>query len=157
MYKPSDDDLKFMRYALRVASIADKYFGEVPVGSIAVKEGKIIAAGLNRPITSKDPTAHAEITAIRRAAHREGAYRIPNVDLYVTLEPCTMCIGAIIHARIRRLFYSAPDPKVGVISTGVYQVIEKGLNHKLEIFGGLLADESSSMLKDFFFRRRKFR
>jgi len=152
--KITGDNIRYMRRALRCAGIAAKYYDEVPVGAVAVYNNRIIAAGLNRPISSKDPTAHAEIVALRRAAARLGAYRIPDVDLFVTLEPCVMCMGAIIHARIRKLYYAAPDPKVGVISTGVYRLIEEGLNHNLSIVGGLLAEESTVLLKSFFSKRR---
>jgi tRNA(adenine34) deaminase len=152
--KITGDEIRYMRRALRCAVIAAKYFDEVPVGAVAIHNNRIIAAGLNRPISSKDPTAHAEIVALRRAAERLGAYRIPDVDLFVTLEPCVMCMGAIIHARIRKLYYAAPDPKVGVISTGVYRLIEEGLNHNLSIVGGLLAEESTILLKSFFSKRR---
>jgi len=127
---------------------------EVPVGAICVYEDRIISAGYNHPIAAKDPTNHAEVVAIRRAAKRRGAYRIPEVDIYITLEPCTMCMGALIHARVRRLFFAAPDPKVGVISTGVYEQIERGLNHRLEVYGGILAEEAANMLKSFFASKR---
>ncbi len=149
-----DIDLKFMDRALRCARIGEKFFDEVPVGALTVLDGKIISAGLNKPISSKDPTAHAEIVAIRRATKKLGAYRIPDVDLYVTLEPCTMCMGAIIQARIKTVYFGAPDPKVGVVSTGVYRLIEQGLNHRLTIVGGLRAEQAASMLREFFSGRR---
>lgn len=143
-----------MSKALRAARIAFNWHNEVPVGAVVVYSNKIVSAGFNCPITSKDPTAHAEIIALRRAARRIGAYRLPEAELYVTLEPCIMCIGAIIHARIKKVTFAAPDPKVGVVSTGIYKLIEDDLNHRLEIAGGLSADEASGLLKEFFFRRR---
>ena len=144
----------YMQRALRAARIASMRYLEVPVGAVVVHSGKIISAAFNCPIAAKDPTAHAEIVAIRRAARRIGAYRLPEAEIYVTLEPCIMCMGAIIHARLKKIIFAAPDPKIGVISTGIYKLIEDDLNHKLEIVGGLLADESSSLLKDFFLKKR---
>lgn len=150
----TEKNLFYMRKALRVARIACNRHNEVPVGAVVVCSGRIVAAGFNCPITSKDPTAHAEIVAIRRAAKRIGAYRLPEAELYVTLEPCIMCIGAIIHARIKKVTFAAPDPKIGVVSTGIYKLIEDDLNHQLEIAGGLLAEEASALLKEFFFNKR---
>lgn len=146
--------LHFMKMALRCARIGWKYWDEVPVGAVTVRNDRIIAAGFNKPISSRDPSAHAEIIVIRRTAEKLGAYRIPDIDLYVTLEPCIMCLGAIIQARIQKLVFAAPDPKVGVFSTGIYDTVENGLNHKLEIKGGILAEEAGEMLRDFFIQRR---
>lgn len=143
-----------MQRALRAARIASKRYNEVPVGAVVVHAGKIVSIGFNCPIASKDPTAHSEIIAIRRAAKRIGAYRLPEAEIFVTLEPCIMCMGAIIHARLKKITFAALDPKVGVISTGIYKLIEDDLNHKLEIMGGLLGDESSLLLKDFFLKKR---
>jgi tRNA(adenine34) deaminase len=144
----------YMQRALRAARIASKRYNEVPVGAVVVHAGKIVSIGFNCPIASKDPTAHSEIIAIRRAAKRIGAYRLPEAEIFVTLEPCIMCMGAIIHARLKKITFAALDPKVGVISTGIYKLIEDDLNHKLEIMGGLLGDESSLLLKDFFLKKR---
>jgi tRNA(adenine34) deaminase len=144
----------YMQRALRAARIASKRYNEVPVGAVVVHAGKIVSIGFNCPIASKDPTAHSEIIAIRRAAKRIGAYRLPEAEIFVTLEPCIMCMGAIVHARLKKITFAALDPKVGVISTGIYKLIEDDLNHKLEIMGGLLGDESSLLLKDFFLKKR---
>lgn len=144
----------YMHRALRAARITSERYDEVPVGAVVVHSGKIISAGFNCPITAKDPTAHAEIVALRRAARRIGAYRLPEAEIYVTLEPCIMCMGAIIHARLKKMIFAAPDPKVGVISTGIYKLIEDDLNHRLDIEGGLSADESSELLKEFFQKKR---
>jgi tRNA(adenine34) deaminase len=149
-----EKNLFFMSKALRLARIAGNKHNEVPVGAVVVHSGRIVAAGFNCPITSKDPTAHAEIIALRRASKRIGAYRLPEAELYVTLEPCIMCIGAIIHARLKKITFAAPDPKIGVVSTGIYKLIEDDLNHNLDITGGLLAEEASSLLKEFFFNKR---
>lgn len=147
-------DAFYMQRALRLARMASERHNEVPVGAVVVHSGKIISAGFNCPITAKDPTAHAEIIALRRAARRIGAYRLPEAEMFLTLEPCIMCMGAIIHARLKKITFAAPDPKIGVVSTGIYKLIEDDLNHSLDIAGGLLAKESSAILKDFFFAKR---
>lgn len=144
----------YMKRALRAAAKGWKMYNEVPVGAVIVQNGKIVSAGFNCPITSKDPTAHAEIIAIRRAAEKIGAYRLPEAEIYVTLEPCIMCIGAIIHARLKKMVFAAPDPKIGAISNGIYKLIEDDLNHRLEITAGLMAEDSSAILKNFFLRKR---
>ncbi len=127
---------------------------EVPVGAVIVLDGEVIGEGFNRPIAAHDPTAHAEIVALRDAAQRIGNYRLPGAVMYVTLEPCTMCAGAMIHARIGRLVYAASDPRTGAAGS-VHDVLgDRRHNHRVEVSGGLMADESAMMLKAFFRRRR---
>ncbi len=145
-------DFHFMRLALDQARKAAAK-GEVPVGAVIVEDGKVLARGCNRPIAANDPTAHAEIEAIRRAARKAGNYRLTGCDLYVTVEPCAMCLGAILQARIRRLVYGADDPKAGAVRSIVRFPVEK-TNHRLEIVSGLLAYEAASLLRDFFRARR---
>jgi len=128
--------------------------GEVPVGAVVVRQGRIAARGANRPITSSDPTAHAEIVALRRAAKRSGNYRLPDCDLYVTVEPCAMCLGAIVQARIRRVVYGAPDPKAGAVSSTMRFPFGR-LNHRPEVVSGVLDGESAALLRGFFRARRK--
>ena len=128
--------------------------GEVPVGAVVVLAGNIVGRGHNQPIGSKDPTAHAEILAIREAANTVAAYRLPGAILYVTLEPCVMCVGAIVHARIAAVKYGARDEKAGALGS-VYDIGRDGrLNHRMEVFGGLMAAECAAMLRDFFAQRR---
>jgi tRNA(adenine34) deaminase len=149
----SAEDADFMREALAEASLGASQ-EEVPVGAVVVLEGKIIGRGHNRPIIDKDPTAHAEILAIRNAAQTVGAYRLPGAILYVTLEPCVMCVGAAIHARIAAIRYGAPDEKAGALGS-VYDIGRDGrLNHRIEVVGGIMKDECATVLRDFFKRRR---
>lgn len=129
--------------------------GEVPVGAVVVREGEIIGRGYNQPISRYDPSAHAEIMALRDAAQHAGNYRLTNCALYVTLEPCCMCVGAILHARIARVFFGAADAKTGACGSVVNLFGEARLNHHAEVTGGLLAEESASLLKEFFAQRRK--
>lgn len=129
--------------------------GEVPVGAIVVKDSAIIGRGYNRSITTMDPTAHAEVMAMRDAAQNIGNYRLSDCTLYVTLEPCVMCIGALFHARIARLVYAATDPKTGVCGSVIDLPAEPRLNHHMQVSGGVLAEEASTMLKQFFAARRK--
>jgi tRNA(adenine34) deaminase len=146
-------DLIFMRQALSQAHNAWA-LGEVPVGALIVKDGRVIATGFNQPIGSQDPTAHAEIMALRAAASMLGNYRLPGCELYVTLEPCAMCVGAILHARIARVIFGASDPKTGACGS-VVNLFEHGkLNHHASVIGGVMADESSALLKEFFAERR---
>ncbi|MES2040705.1 MAG: tRNA adenosine(34) deaminase TadA [Pseudomonadota bacterium] len=146
-------DVQFMQAAYQQALLA-RNEGEVPVGAVVVKDGVIIASGYNRPIGKHDPTAHAEIMALRAAAELIGNYRLPGCELYVTLEPCMMCAGAMMHARLARVIYAASDPKTGVAGS-LLNVFEHGqLNHHTQVTGGVLADECSSLLKDFFANRR---
>ncbi len=147
-------DIEFMQIALDLAQQAAAA-GEVPVGAIVVKDGEIIGRGSNAPITTHDPTAHAEIRAMRDAARHLGNYRLVGCTLYVTLEPCAMCSGAIQHARIARLVYGASDPKTGACGSVVNLMAEPKLNHHTEISGGLLATECAALLSSFFSVRRK--
>ena len=142
------DDAKLMRSALAEAAKAAAA-GEVPVGAVIVRGGKIVARGSNRPIRTSDPTAHAEIVALRKAAKKAGNYRLPDCNLYVTIEPCAMCLGAVVQARIRRLVFGAPDPKGGAVSSTMKFPFAR-LNHRPEILGGVLAGESAQLLRDFF-------
>ena len=150
----ADFDAARMRESLRLAVRAAKR-GEVPVGALVVKDGKVIGRGYNAPISSKDPTAHAEIQALREASTALGNYRLEGCSLYVTLEPCAMCAGAIIHARIDRLVYAAADPKTGVCGSVIDLFAEKRLNHHTEVTRGVLAAEAGRLLSEFFAARRK--
>ncbi len=142
-----------MRRALQLARDAEAG-GEVPVGAVVVWNGVVVGEGANRPIASHDPTAHAEIVALREAARRIGNYRLPGTTLYVTLEPCTMCAGAMIHARIERLVFAASDPRTGAAGS-VHDVLgDRRHNHRVVVGGGLLAEESAALLRAFFRRRR---
>ena len=147
-------DIDFMRAALDLAQQA-RDAGEVPVGAVVVKDGTIIGRGYNRPISAADPTAHAEVMALRDAARHLGNYRLTDCMLYVTLEPCTMCVGAIFHARIARLVYGAKDPKTGACGSIIDLPAETRLNHHLQMAGGVLAEETGELLKQFFAQRRK--
>ncbi|MGB8339686.1 MAG: tRNA adenosine(34) deaminase TadA [Burkholderiales bacterium] len=143
----------FMREALSLAREAGAS-GEVPVGAIVVKDGAIIGRGYNSPIAKHDPTAHAEICALRDAAEKIGNYRLPDCELYVTLEPCTMCVGAIMHARIAHVFFGASDAKTGAAGSVVNLFAETKLNHHAEVTGGVMAEECALLLKEFFAVRR---
>jgi tRNA(adenine34) deaminase len=149
-----DPDRALLRLAIEQARHAAA-LGEVPVGAVLALRGKVVATGFNRPIGSRDPTAHAEISALRAGAQVLGNYRLVDCDLYVTLEPCAMCAGAIMHARIRRLFYGAPDPKTGACGSVVNLFAEPRLNHHTEVVGGVLGDECGSLLSAFFAGRRR--
>jgi tRNA(adenine34) deaminase len=151
---PTMTDQEFMQIALDLAQQAAAA-GEVPVGAIVVKDGEIIGRGSNAPITTHDPTAHAEIRAMRDAAQHIGNYRLVGCTLYVTLEPCAMCTGAIQHARIAKLIYGASDPKTGACGSVVNLMAEPKLNHHTEISGGVLAAECGALLSGFFSARRK--
>lgn len=146
-------DEGFMAEALRLAREAGA-MGEVPVGAVVVKDGEIIGRGFNAPISSQDPTAHAEIVALRDAARLMGNYRLPGCELYVTLEPCVMCCGAIIHARIARVVFGARDPKTGACGSVVNLFDEPRLNFHATVKGGVLAAECGALLTDFFAARR---
>lgn len=146
-------DARFMQLALDQARLAWAV-GEVPVGAVVVRDGEVIAAGYNQPIGRHDPTAHAEIVALRAAAEKIGNYRLPGCELYVTLEPCTMCSGAMMHARLSRVVYAAVDPKTGACGSVLDLFKEEQLNHHTEVVGGVLAEEASAMLKSFFAERR---
>ena len=147
-------DAQWMRYALNRARQAGAR-GEVPVGAIVVVDGDIVAEGVNEPIETNDPTAHAEIVAIRRAAAALENYRLPGATVYVTIEPCQMCVGAMIHARIARLIYGAPEPKAGAIESAMRAHEHPSLNHRFEVTGGVLADESRELMQAFFQDRRR--
>ena len=144
---------EMMTEALNLAQAA-AIAGEVPVGALVVKDGIIIGRGANRPVESHDPTAHAEIIAIREAAAHLGNERLTGCDLWVTLEPCAMCAGAISHARIARLYYGADDPKGGAVMHGPRLFEQQTLHHRPEVYPGIAADESSALLKTFFQSRR---
>jgi tRNA(adenine34) deaminase len=145
--------LPFMNRALDLARIAGEA-GEVPVGAVVVKEGRIVGEGANRPRDRHDPTAHAEIMAIRAAAEALGDERLTGCDLWVTLEPCAMCAGAIAHARIARLYYGADDPKGGAVAHGPRLFSQATVHHRPEVYGGLMAQDAALLLRQFFAERR---
>jgi len=147
-------DETFMREALALARQASEA-GEVPVGAVVVKDGTVVGRGHNRPVSGRDPTAHAEVMALRDAAERIGNYRLGDCELYVTLEPCVMCAGAIMHARISRVVYGAADPKSGACGSVVNLFADSRLNHHATVIGGVLADAAGKLLQDFFSERRK--
>jgi len=146
-------DLALMREALALAQAAGDA-GEVPVGAVLVLQGEIIGRAANAPIGLGDPTAHAEILALREGAKRIGNYRLPGTTLYVTLEPCAMCAGALVHARVARLVYAAEDPKSGACGSVMDVVRDPRLNHSLDVTGGVLAEDSATLLRAFFRARR---
>lgn len=146
-------DAVFMREALVLAAGAGA-LGEVPVGAVVVKDGEIIGRGSNRPIGTNDPSAHAEIVALRAAAARLGNYRLTGCSLYVTLEPCAMCVGAMLHARLARVVFGAQDPKTGACGGAVALASDAKLNHQTAFTGGVLADECGAILRRFFAERR---
>jgi len=147
-------DEVFMREALGLARQAGEV-GEVPVGAVVVKDGAVVGRGHNQPIASRDPTAHAEVVALRDAAERVGNYRLADCILYVTLEPCAMCAGAIMNARISRVVYGAADPKSGACGSVVDLFAENRLNFHTTVTGGALAGEATKLLQDFFSVRRR--
>jgi tRNA(adenine34) deaminase len=148
------DDLHFMREALALAKLAAEA-GEVPVGAVLVREGAVVGRGYNRPVTGRDPTAHAEVMALRDAAEQIGNYRLGECELYVTLEPCVMCAGAIMHARVSRVVYGATDPKSGACGSVVDLFADDRLNHHATVTGGVMAEEAARLLQEFFGARRK--
>jgi tRNA(adenine34) deaminase len=146
-------DRQFMQQALdqaRLAAIA----GEVPVGAVLVRDGKIISTGFNQPISNSDPSAHAEMMALRAAAQVELNYRLPGTTLYVTLEPCIMCAGAMLHARVERVVFGANDPKTGAAGSVLNVFSEKQINHHTQVEGGIMGNECGQVLRDFFKGRR---
>lgn len=147
----SDED--WMRVALEQARVAGAC-GEVPVGAVVVCDGEIIGRGFNQPIRTHDPTSHAEVMALRDAAQHLKNYRLPGCELYVTLEPCAMCCGAIMHARIKRVVFGASDPKTGAVGSVINLFAEARLNHHAETTGGVLAEECGALLSGFFAARR---
>lgn len=150
----STQDEQWMNYALRLA-VQGEAMGEVPVGAVIVRENKMIGEGWNQPISSCDPTAHAEIVALRMAAHAEQNYRLPGTTLYVTLEPCTMCVGALVHARIERLVYGTREPKAGAVESQARLLSAAHFNHLVNYKGGVLAAECQHQLSYFFQQRRE--
>jgi tRNA(adenine34) deaminase len=146
-------DVDFMQRALELADAAETS-GEVPVGAVLVRGDEIIAEGANRPVASNDPTAHAEIEALRAGGQVIGSYRLTDTTLYVTLEPCAMCAAAIVHTRVRRLVFGAWDPRAGAAGSVVDVFALPGLNHRVDVFGGVLAVECTRRLKRFFTERR---
>ena len=146
-------DAAFMSRALELARMAEAA-GEVPVGAVIVKNGGIVGEGWNRPISTNDPTAHAEIVALRAAAQNLSTYRLLDTTLYVTLEPCAMCAGAMVHSRVRRVVYGATDPRAGAAGSVFNIVQHAALNHRVELTTGVLAEESGALLRSFFAARR---
>ena len=149
----TERDVAFMTQALLLAR-EGQAAGEVPVGAVVVKDGEIIGRGFNAPISRHDPSAHAEMVALRDAAQRLGNYRLPGCELYVTLEPCAMCAGAIMHARIARVVFGARDPKTGAAGSVVDLFGEERLNHHAVVEGGVMAEECGALLSEFFAARR---
>jgi tRNA(adenine34) deaminase len=148
------EDLHFMQLALKQAHAAAQA-GEVPVGAVVVRAGQVIAEGQNSPVTSSDPTAHAEVNAMRAAAKALGNYRLDDCTLYVTLEPCAMCSGALLHARFKRVVFGATEPKTGAVTSVVQLLDNPQLNHQTQWHGGVFANECASVLQDFFEQRRQ--
>jgi tRNA(adenine34) deaminase len=149
-------DIDYMRRALELSAAAEAK-GEVPVGAVLVHDARIIAEGANRPIETHDPTAHAEIEALRAGGQVLESYRLTDTTLYVTLEPCAMCAAAIVHARVRRLVFGAWDPRAGAAGSIVDVFGLPGLNHRVDVFGGVLAQECTQRLRQFFAERRGVR
>ena len=146
-------DADYMRQALVVAAQAQAS-GEVPVGAVLVREERVIATGSNCPVASHDPTAHAEIQALRAAGQALGSYRLGDTTLFVTLEPCAMCAAAIVHARVRRVVFGAWDPRAGAAGSTIDLFRLPGLNHRVDVFGGVLSEECGALLQQFFAARR---
>jgi tRNA(adenine34) deaminase len=146
-------DQQYMHMAIEQAQLAAQS-GEVPVGAVLVKDGQVISKAFNKPIANHDPSAHAEMLALRQAALAEENYRIPGSTLYVTLEPCAMCSGAILHARIDRVVYGAPDPKTGAAGSVLDIFASKQINHQTSVEGGIMSEECGQLLRDFFKGRR---
>jgi tRNA(adenine34) deaminase len=149
----AESDELWMQEALRAAQRALE-IGEVPVGAVVVHDGRVIGRGFNRNIADCDPTAHAEIVALRDAGAAIGNHRLGSCDLFVTIEPCAMCAGAMVHARIRRLTYGAEDPKAGAVHSVMHVVNHPGLNHKIEVRRGVLAGKCAELVQEFFRGRR---
>ena len=142
-----------MRTALALADEARER-GEVPVGAVLVIDGEILGRGFNQPVSRNDPTAHAEIVALREAGRQSGNYRLPGSTMYVTIEPCQMCVGAMVHARVARVVYGTPEPKAGAIESAMRAHEHPSLNHRLEAAGGVLETECRDMIQTFFKERR---
>ncbi|WP_240914352.1 tRNA adenosine(34) deaminase TadA [Microbulbifer sp. SH-1] len=143
----------FMQQALGLAAKAAE-LGEVPVGALVVLDGEVIGEGFNQPITASDPSAHAEVVALRAAARHMNNYRLPGATLYVTIEPCTMCFGTLVHARIARLVYGASEPRAGVVVSQLQLAEQTFFNHRIQVEGGVMQDEAGALVKDFFQKRR---
>lgn len=150
----ANDDERWMQQALALAHKAEA-LGEVPVGAVLVKDNVAIAEGWNQPISSNDPSAHAEMVALRLAGQLLENYRLPGTTLYVTLEPCAMCAGALLHARVDRVVYAAPEPRTGAAGSVMNVLEHEAFNHRCEVASGICADESAEMLRRFFKARRK--
>ncbi len=150
---PTPSDELWMEDALRCAQRALEA-GEVPVGAVVICEGRVVGRGWNRNLADRDPAAHAEIVALREAGQNLGNHRLGECELFATIEPCAMCAGAAVHARIRRLVYGADDPKAGAVHSVLAVINHPGLNHQMEIRGGVLAARSAQILQEFFRRRR---
>ena len=146
-------DRQFMQQALDQAKLA-AIAGEVPVGAVLVRDGQVISTGFNQPISNSDPSAHAEMMALRSAAQDESNYRLPGTTLYVTLEPCTMCAGAMLHARVERVVFGATDPKTGAAGSVMNVFLEKQINHQTQVEGGIMSEECGQILRVFFKERR---
>lgn len=146
-------DEYWMARALTLAEDA-RSRGEVPVGAVVVRGDEVIGEGYNQPVTTNDPTAHAEIVALRAAAQHEGNYRLVDADLYVTIEPCTMCAGALVQARIARLIFGAREPRAGAVVSSASVLANEALNHKVEVIEGVLADECKATISSFFKAKR---
>ena len=146
-------DRQFMQQALDQAKLASAA-GEVPVGAVLVRDGQVISRGFNQPISNSDPSAHAEMMALRSAAQDESNYRLPGTTLYVTLEPCTMCVGAMLHARVERVVFGAADPKTGAAGSVLNVFSEKQINHQTQVEGGIMSEECGQILRNFFKERR---
>jgi tRNA(adenine34) deaminase len=151
---PSRSDIDYMRLALDAARGAEAA-GEVPVGAVLVQGDTVIAVGANRPIGGHDPTAHAEMEALRAGGRELGSYRLTGTTLYVTLEPCVMCASAIVHARVARVVFGAWDPKAGAAGSTVNVFTLPSMNHRVDVFGGVLMEESARLLNGFFGARRR--
>ena len=150
----NSDDIPFMREALRLAQMASDA-GEVPIGAILVRNGQVIGRGFNQPVRTHDPSAHAEICALRDAGQVVGNYRLPDATLYVTIEPCTMCYGAIVHARVKRLVFGATEPRYGAVISGQKLLDTGHFNHRPELLSGVLETESAQIMKQFFAAKRQ--
>jgi tRNA(adenine34) deaminase len=146
-------DRQYMQQAIEQAMLAASA-GEVPVGAVLVRDGQVISKGFNQPISTSDPSAHAEMLALRGAAQSEANYRLPRTTLYVTLEPCTMCAGAMLHARIDRVVFGASDPKTGAAGSVLNVFSEKQINHQTQVEGGIMSEECGQILRQFFKERR---
>ncbi|MCP4278902.1 MAG: tRNA adenosine(34) deaminase TadA [Alteromonas sp.] len=150
----TEEDIMWMRHALTLADKAES-IGEVPVGACVVLNGELIGEGFNTPITDNDPSAHAELRAVKEAASAVQNYRLIDATLYVTLEPCSMCAGMLVHARVKRVVFGAKDAKTGAAGSVMNLLQHPALNHQLEVVSGVLADECANKLSDFFRKRRK--